>query len=131
MKNLLSVAFFCLIISASNLFAQSNLTWTIKDKLGKGAIKTMTVFNSNFSGFLNKQEAIAFCQKLKSNPEIASCDIVANNGTNCDMKLTMKQPHNKQYYVSFAQKSSITSIEFNGQKKTTAQMLQDIRNKNK
>ena len=131
MKNLLTVALFCLILSASNLFAQSNLTWTIKDQLGKGVIKTTTVFNSNFSGFLNKQEAIAFCQKLKTNPEVASCEIVTNSGANCDMKLTMKQPHNKQYYVSLAQKLNITNIAVNGQKKTTAEMMQEIRNKNK
>ncbi|MBK8366592.1 MAG: hypothetical protein IPL10_03990 [Bacteroidetes bacterium] len=131
MKNLLTIAIFCIIISASNLFAQSNLTWTIKDELGKGAVKTTTVFNSNFSGFLNKQEAIAFCQKLKTNPEVASCEIIANNGTNSDMKLVMKQAHNKQYYIAFAQKQSITSISVNGQKKTTEQMLQDIRNKKK
>ncbi len=131
MKNLLTIAIFCIIISASNLFAQSNLTWTIKDELGKGAVKTTTIFNSNFSGFLNKQEAIAFCQKLKANPEVASCEIIANNGTNSDMKLVMKQAHNKQYYIGFAQKQSITSISVNGQKKTTEQMLQDIRNKKK
>lgn len=131
MKNLLSATLVCLIISASSLFAQSNVTWTIKDKLEKGQIKTMTVFNSNLSGFSNKQEAIAFCQKLKSNPEVASCDIITNNGTNCDVKLAMKQPHNKQYYISFAQKSNIANIEVNGQKKTTAQMLQDIRDKKK
>ncbi len=131
MKNLLKVALFCLIFSASKIVAQSNLTWTIKDQIGKGAIKTTTVFNSNFSGFLNKQEAITFCQKLKTNPEVASCEIVTNNGTNSDMKLTMKQAHNKQYYIGLAQKLSITSIAVNGHKKTTEQMLQDIRNKKK
>ncbi|MBK6985235.1 MAG: hypothetical protein IPH32_10990 [Bacteroidetes bacterium] len=131
MKKLLSLTVFCIIFLASSLVAQSNLTWTIKDKLEKGAIKTTTVFNSNFSGFLNKQEAIAFCQKLKTNPEVASCEILTNSGANCDMKLTMKQPHNKQYYIGFAQKLNVANIEVNGQKKTTTQMMQDIRNKSK
>ncbi len=131
MKNLLSATLVCLIISASSLIAQSNITWTIKDKLEKGEIKSMTVFNSNLSGFSNKQEAINFCQKLKTNPEVASCDIITNNGANCDVKLSMKQPHNKQYYIGFAQKSNIANIEVNGQKKTTAQMLQEMRDKKK
>ena len=131
MKNLLNVALFCLIFSASKVIAQSNITWTIKDNLGKGVVKTMTVFNSNYSGFSNKQEAIAFCQKLKTNPEVASCDIVTNSGTNCDVKMVMKQTHDKVYYIALAQKLNIAFINANGQAKTPTEMMQEIRNKHK
>lgn len=131
MKNLINTILFCLIISASNLIAQSNITWKFKDKLEKGQIKTLTVINSNFSGFSNAQEITTFCQNIKSNPEISSCEIITNSGTNCDMKLTMKQPHDKQYYLGFAKKSGITNIEVNGNKKTVDQMVLDMRNKKK
>ena len=131
MKNLLKVALFCFIFSASKVIAQYNITWTIKDNLGKGVVKTMTVFNSNYSGFSNKQEAIAFCQKLKTNPEVASCDIVSNSGTNCDVKMVMKQPHDNVYYIALAQKLNVAFIHLNGQTKTPTAMMQEIRGKHK
>ena len=118
MKNLLTAVLLCVVISVSRVFAQSNVTWTIKDKLVKGEIKTLTVLNSNFSGFISKQEAIVFCQKLKKNPEFASCDIISNNTTNCDIKLIMKQTHDKMYYVGLAQKLGVAYFEVNGTKKT-------------
>jgi hypothetical protein len=130
MKKNISIAVCCLFV-AINCFAQSNITWTIKDKLGKGAVKTTTVFNSNFSGFSSKDEVVAFNQKLKSNPEVASCEIVSNNGTNSDMKLIMKQAHDKSYYVGLAQKLDLAFIEVNNQKQTPKQMIDAIRNKKK
>lgn len=131
MKKILAITLFYFMCSSFNLFSQSNLTWSIKDRLEKGAIKTTTVFNSNFSGFLNKQEAIAFCQKLKTNPEVASCEIILNSGANCDMKLTMKQTHTNVYYIGLAQKLGVTNLAVNGQTKTIEQMMKDIRTKNK
>lgn len=131
MKKSLSITLFCLIISASSMFAQSNITWTLKDNFAKGAIKTTTVLNSNFSGLTSKENAVAFVQKLKANPEVASCEIINNTGSNCDVKLVMKQAHDKMYYVNMAQKLGVAYIEVNGQKKTPAQFIIDKRNKKK
>ena len=63
----------------------------------------------------------SFVQKLK---------LIHSNG-NCDLRLVMKQPHNKQYYVGMAQKLGVSYISVNNQKKTPTQILEEIRNKNK
>jgi uncharacterized protein (DUF2141 family) len=124
MKKILSITSLIILLLSFKAYSQSNLTWTIKDQLEKGGIKTATVFNSNFAGFTSKQEAIAFSQKLKASQEIVSCDIISNSGTNCDIKLVMKQPHDKRYYAGFAAKMGISYIQVNGTKKTPAQWLE-------
>ena len=106
-------------------YSQSNITWTLKDNLAKGAIKTITVLNSNFSGLSSKENAIAFLQKFKLNPDVASCDIITNSGNSCDVKIVMKNTHNKMYYVALAQKMGIAYIQVNGQKKTPAQFINE------
>lgn len=124
MKKNLSIAFLIALIFSFKAYSQSNITWTIKNHLQKGVIKTMTTFNGNVSGFSSKEQAIAFFQKFKSHPEVASCDIITNTGTNCDMKLVMKQTHDKKYYATFAMKMGISYIVANGAKKTPAQWLE-------
>jgi hypothetical protein len=113
-------------------YSQSNLMWTVKDNVQKGYFKTNTTINSNFSGFTSKDEATKFCTKIKANTEVASA-VVSNSDANgnCDIKLTFKQPHNKQYYVGMAQKLGVAYISVNGSKKTPTQILEEIRNKNK
>ena len=89
MKNLFLIAFFCSMVFTT--FSQSNLNWTIKGDIQNGYLKRSTVFNSNFDGFKNKAESSAFIQKLKSNPEIVSCEVVSASENSCDVKITMKQ----------------------------------------
>ncbi|MBA4241000.1 MAG: hypothetical protein C0448_09755 [Sphingobacteriaceae bacterium] len=131
MKKILSIACLAILMFSFKAYAQSNITWTLKDNFAKGAIKTTTVLNSNFSGLSSKENAIAFVQKLKANPEVASCDIITNTGSSCDVKLVMKKAHDKMYYVNMAQKLGVAYIEVNGQKKTPAQFIIDKRNKKK
>ncbi len=131
MKKILSIACLAILMFSFKAHAQSNITWTLKDNFAKGAIKTTTVLNSNFSGLSSKENAIAFVQKLKANPEVASCDIITNTGSSCDVKLVMKKAHDKMYYVNMAQKLGVAYIEVNGQKKTPAQFIIDKRNKKK
>lgn len=120
MKQIFSIICLFILAFSFNAFSQTNLTWTIKDRIEKGSIKTLTVFNSNFSGFATANEALAFCQKIKSNPEVASCEIISKSVTSCDVRLTMKQAHDKRYYASFATRLGIANIVANGNKKTPA-----------
>jgi hypothetical protein len=130
MKKIASITCLLLCILASNAYSQSNLTWTLKDKGEKGFFKTHTDFNSNFSGFANKTESEKFLAKLKSNSEIASVVVskVEENG-NCDLVINMKQPHDRLYYVGLAQKLGIDYIQYNNQKKTPAEIIEQSRKK--
>jgi hypothetical protein len=123
MKKILTVLSFFMIYCSSGILAQSNVTWTIKDHLTEG-MKSTTVFNSNFSGLKNADAGVALCQKWKANPDVLSCDIIKNSGTNCDVKLVMKQVHNKAYFARIASGMGIAYIEANGKKKTPAEWLE-------
>jgi hypothetical protein len=133
MKKLFVSFLFCSLFIVTKTFAQSNLTWTLKYKAEKGFFKTNTAFNSSFSGFNNKAESASFIEKIKSNPDVASVNVsnMAPNG-NCDVMLNMKQPHDRMYYISLAQKLGIIYLQANnGPKKTVSQVLTEIRNKKK
>lgn len=122
MKNLLSIAFFCTIFFVSKTYAQSNLTWTFKGQTPKGFLKTGTVFNSIFTGFKSNEETTSFIQTLKSNKEIASCDVLSSTKNSCDLKIVMKQTHNKPYYINLASRIGVQFISANGNKKSIEEL---------
>jgi DNA integrity scanning protein DisA with diadenylate cyclase activity len=122
MKKLLSIALFALLINSSVSYAQSNLTWVIKDQMQKGAIKTMTVFNSSVTGFKSAEEVNKFCQTLKSYPEVASCTVVSSTASSCSFKLAMKNAQNKAFYLGMAGRSGVAFISINGAVKSLDEM---------
>ncbi|MBS1637138.1 MAG: hypothetical protein JST26_14565 [Bacteroidetes bacterium] len=125
MKKILSIAIFALMLLSGRSFAQTNLSWTIKDDIANGGLKTKTEINSAFSGFSNQNEAIAFYQKLRSNPDVASCEDLGKDANgNYNAKIKMKEMHNKQYYVALALKYGITSITANGVTKAPREWLE-------
>lgn len=122
MKKLLSLVCLSVFMLSVKAYAQSNTTWTIKDKVEKGYFKTNTVFNSHISGFSNKAQADALIQKIKAMPDVASVTTSnADANGNADVKIVMKETHNKPYYLGMAQTSGIGYIEVNGVKKTPIQ----------
>lgn len=127
MKKIFSVACLGLLLLSFRAHSQSNLTWVIKDHIEKGAIKTMTVFNSNVTGFKSAEEVNKFCQTLKANPEVASCTVVSSTANSCNIKLAMKHAQNKAYYVGMAARAGIAFINMNGTTKT----LDEIKRGNK
>lgn len=132
MKKILSIICLAVLVLSNKGFSQSNLTWTVKDKIEKGFIKSHTTFNSSFSGFTNKEEANKFLSKIRSNAEVASVSVINSDANgNCDLTLVMKQTHDKMYYVGLAQKLGISYIVVNGVKKTPAQIVEEKRNKGK
>ena len=133
MKKIISIICVAVVLVLSNkAYSQSNLTWTIKDKIEKGYIKSHTSFNTSFSGFTNKTEADKFLSKIKSSPEVASIDIKNSDANgNCDLTLVMKQTHDKMYYVGFVQKLGVSYVVVNGVKRTPQQIIDEKRNKAK
>ncbi len=130
MKKILSIS--CLVLSMlfSKAYSQSNLTLTIKDNVQKGFFQSATTFHTHFSGFASKPESDAFFKKVKSHIEVLSLTPANVDATgNCDAVLVMKETHNKQYYISFAQKLGVQFIEVNGDKKTPAQFNEEARKK--
>lgn len=132
MKKILSITCLALLMFSSKVYSQSNITWTFKDNVQKGYFKTNTILNSNFSGFTSKDEATKFCSTLKANAELASADVSNSDANgNCDIKLTFKQPHDRQYYLGMAQKLGIAYISVNGKTHTPEQIILNIRNNKK
>ena len=130
MKKILSITCLAILMLTTKTYAQSNLTWKVKDNIQKGFFKTHTTFNTSFYGFTSKEEANKLISKIKANPEAESVEISNSdvNG-NADVKLVMKNVHDKMYYVGFAQKLGIAYLEVNGNKKTPAQIVQEKREK--
>lgn len=130
MKKILSITCLAILMFSVKAFAQSNLTWKVKDDIQKGYFKSHTTFNTSFSGFTNKDEANKFFAKMKSNPEVLAAEISNTDANgNCDLKLVMKQAHEKMYYVGLAQKLGVAYFEVNGTKKTPTQIMTEKRNK--
>ncbi len=118
MKKIILTAFFGMLMLSSSLYAQSNLTWTFKDKYVKETAKDITVLNASFTGFEKAEDVSKFCQTLKNNAYIASLDVVASTANSCDLKVTMKEPQERNFYLGLASKMNVKYIEFNGTKKT-------------
>lgn len=118
MKNILSIALFCLMLVAFQAKSQSNLTWTVNDNVPKGFFKTATVLNSTFTGFKSAAEVTKFCQAIKANPEILSFVVTSSTTTSCTGKLTMKRAQSKPFYLGLASKSGVSYITINGNKRS-------------
>ena len=74
---------------------------------------------SMFSIFLPSFEAITFCNKIRSNQEVASCE---NSGRDANgaysITFKMKKANEAIYYIGWAQKLGIDFIVAKGEKKT-------------
>jgi len=123
MKKNLSIICLTFVIFSISALAQSNLTWKFKDQLQKGAIKTTKILNTSFSGFANNAAALSFYQKMKVYDAFSSCELVSSDASSCDLKLVMKQTHDKLFYAGLAQKMGVSIIEVNGTKKTPQEVL--------
>jgi hypothetical protein len=102
-KNIIA-ALVIVVMMVSSIIAQSNITWKFKDQLQKGSIKTTKVLNASFIGFANNAAALSFYQKMKAYDAFSSCELVSNTASSCDLKLVMKQAHDKLFYAGLAKK---------------------------
>lgn len=128
MKKIFSITCFAILMFSMKTYSQSNLTWKVKDDIQKGYFKTHTTFNTSFIGFTNKDEANKFFAKLKSNPEVLAAEVSNSDANgNCDLKLVMKQAHDKMYYIGLAQKLGVSYFEVNGKKQTPEQIIAEKR----
>ena len=130
MKKIFSITCLAILMLSAKAYSQSNLTWKVKDNIQKGFFKSHTTFNTSFTGFTSKDEATKFFTKMRSNPEVVSAEVSnADANGNCDLKLVMKEAHDKMYYVGLAQKLGVAYFEVNGKKQTPDQIVAEKRNK--
>ena len=108
MKKILFISIvFCALVS-SKVKAQSNLTWTFLGQIDKGEIKKSKVVQINLNGFTSQTEATTALNVLKTNAEIISCTTSKVDAKgNCDLVLTLKNPHDKSFYLGLAQKMGV------------------------
>lgn len=121
--------FFCSYFIVTKTIAQSNLTWTMKDKMEKGAIKSITTINSEFTGFKNDAEVSKFCSNLKLNKDIQSCNIISKTNSTCNLQIVMKSAHEGRYYIQFAKNIGVEYLVFNEQRKSVNEALAKDQNK--
>jgi hypothetical protein len=115
MKKYIATTLFLFIVLTGKIYSQSNLTWAFLEKFEKGQVKTTLQFKTKLSGFKNIQEA---------NSEVKSCIITnSDNAGNCDLLLIMKTPHNKKYYLTYAQKMGVIDVIYNEEKISVLEAL--------
>lgn len=124
MKKYIATTLFLFIVLTGKIYSQSNLTWAFLEKFEKGQVKTTLQFKTKLSGFKNIQEANKSINILKTNSEVKSCIITnSDNAGNCDLLLIMKIPHNKKYYLTYAQKMGVIDVIYNEEKISVLEAL--------
>lgn len=129
MKKILLPILFFIVVSSGSMFAQSNLTWIVMDQLDKGAINKKTEFNVTVQGISNQNEMVAFCQKIRSNKDVESCENMGKSENGYKLKLVMKQVNESRYYLSWVKKLGVEYVVFNNEKKMVEELLKpEIKN---
>lgn len=122
MKKILSIICFTLLAFSNNMNAQNNLTWIVKDKIEENTFKTRLEFHIAIEGLSNPSEVTAFCNKMKANQEVESCENVGKDENGAYLiNFKMKKTNEAIYYIGWAQKLGISYIVAKGEKKTTAE----------
>ncbi len=122
MKKFLSIICFTLLAFSNNAKAQSNLTWIVKDKIEENTFKTRLEFHIAIEGLSNTDEVVSFCNKMKTNNEVESCENVGKDENGAYLiNFKMKKTNEAIYYIGWAQKLGVSYIVAKGEKKTTAE----------
>lgn len=128
MKKILSFAFLLVALFSFNVYSQSNLTWVVKDKIEDNTFKTKQEFHLSVIGLTNSNEASEYCNKIRSNKDVESCDNLGQDANGSySINFKMVKPQEPNYYINWAQRLGVTFIEAKGQKKTTVEWLKGER----
>ncbi len=128
MKKILSIAFLLLALFSFNVYSQSNLTWVVKDKIEDNTFKTKQEFHISVIGLTSPNEAAEYCDKIRSNKDVESCDNLGQDVNSAySIKFKMVKPYESNYYINWAQRLGVSFIEAKGQKKTPAEWLKGER----
>lgn len=128
MKKILSIACLVLLVLSSKVNAQSNLTWIVKDKIEDKTFDSKLEFHIAIEGLANQNEAILFCNKMRANQEVESCENLGKDETGAYLvTCKMKKPNEAIYYIGWAQKLGISYIVAKGEKKTPTEWVRTIR----
>ncbi len=128
MKKITLITFIAFLMLSLNFYSQSNITWVVKDKVGKEFFTNHITINTNVTGFESKSQSEVFINQLKATPEVMSAEVSdAEANGNFNLILTMKNTHDSVYYIGLAQKLGVAYIIVNGEKKTTVQLRDEAR----
>lgn len=125
MKKIISLLSLLLVMASFSARSQSNVSWIVKDDVsGDNYFKRATVFNITLLGFTSKADASKFMDEMRNNKDVASCEqLFSDANGNGDIKLTMKTPQAKEYYLNWAKKLHVAYIQSGREKKTPEQWL--------
>jgi hypothetical protein len=123
MKKIFITFLFCSLFIATKTVAQSNLVWTMKDKMQKGGLKTITTINSEFTGFKSEAEVAKFCSDLKANKDVQSCNVISKTNSTCNLQIVMKSTHDGRYYMQLASNMGVAYVVANQQRKSVSESL--------
>lgn len=122
MKKILSITCLLLLVLSTKINAQSNLTWIVKDKIEDKTFDSKLEFHISVEGLTNQNEAILFCNKMRANQEVESCENLGKDETGAySITFKMKKPNEAMYYIGWAQKLGISYIVAKGEKKSPAE----------
>lgn len=122
MKKIVSITCFVLLILSSKINAQNNLTWVVKDKIEDNTFKTKLDFHILIEGLANQNEATEFCNKIRANKEVESCENLGKEANGSySILFKMRKPNEASYYIGWAQKLGVSYIIAKGEKKTPAE----------
>lgn len=128
MKKVVSIVILFLALVSSNVYSQTNLTWVVKDRLQDNTFKTKQDFHISVNGLNDETEANEYCNKIRSNPDVESCDNLGKDNQGAySVNFKMKKPKEASYYLTWAQKLEVSYIEAKGEKKTPAEWLKGER----
>lgn len=122
MKKILSITCLLLLVLSTKINAQSNLTWVVKDKIEDKTFDSKLEFHISVEGLANQNEAVLFCNKIRSNQEVESCENLGKDEKGAySITFKMKKPNQAIYYIGWAQKLGISYIVAKGEKKTPSE----------
>ena len=124
MKKIFLALTLGVVLYTTNLNAQSNINWILKEKTD-AVFFSKTIFDYSLSGFSTQSEVTAFYNKMRENLDVSS---VKDNGKdakgNYNVSVNMKSVKDESYYLNWAIKLGVAYIiNFKGEKKTPQQIL--------
>lgn len=119
----LVIAALLTIFSLTANAQKNNTTIIVKDNVNADYFKTHLEYKAQFTGFNSESDLKKVCESISSNPSIAKCEIVGNDGNGrYDIVLVVKQYQDMVFFKRLAINNNIMYTVVNGEKKLIADL---------